>query len=290
MTVKIQLHPHDRAMSNACFKEHRDSMAFRGKDKKKSTKMSKSEKKKSKDVIGAAWAALVKAQQEANHPMLTEIMRLERDSLLHGIQHEESLDAVHEEDDEEMLLEWRDKLKRDEKYRSARVDAVLDVINRHRDVRPTDTFLLLDESVYFLDIIEIAISEMYEPLPCFRYDGRKNAAERFVILDNFFRMQGPRIMLASRGTGGQALNVQCANVVIRCGPWWKKAWEKQGDGRCFRAGQEKPVFIYEITATGCDVESYKCKIRDRKNKHNDYITNRITRLDDVELPRARRTY
>ncbi|KAF5610988.1 global transactivator [Fusarium subglutinans] len=35
--------------------------------------------------------------------------------------------------------------------------------------------------------------------------------------------------------------MQFANVVIRCGQWWKKAWEQQAAGRVHRPGQQKPT-------------------------------------------------
>lgn len=94
-------------------------------------------------------------------------------------------------------------------------------------------------------------------------------------------------MLASRGTGGQGLNVQCANVLIRCGPWWKVTWEEQAEGRIYRPGQLKPVFIFELSANDCNIEKHKRKVQDRKNKTNATIMDAITRMDDAEPPSAR---
>ena len=41
-------------------------------------------------------------------------------------------------------------------------------------------------------------------------------------------------MLCSQGSGGEGLNIQAANNVIRYGPWWKRSWEDQADARVYR--------------------------------------------------------
>ena len=43
--------------------------------------------------------------------------------------------------------------------------------------------------------------------------------------------EGARVLLASRVTGGEGLNLQSANGLIHCGSWWKVSWEQQAEGR-----------------------------------------------------------
>lgn len=231
------------------------------------------------------WSNLVKAQQHAYHPLLVEIMHLERDALLAGINNDEAADnpASNGKEAQKLLKRWRKKLQKDENWRSARVDAVIDVFNRHRDMRPYDAVLIVDESVFFLDILEIALENMAEPVPSFRYDGRQDSAERDLAMRDFHAATGSRVMLASRGTGGQGLNVQCANVLIRCGPWWSVSWEEQAEAQVHRLGQLNPVFVYELSARNCDVEGYKREVGDRKKRTNTAIMQSITRSDDAQL-------
>lgn len=94
---------------------------------------------------------------------------------------------------------------------------IIDIVNRTRDVRPDDAIIIIDESVYFLDILDVAFKKMYEPVRRFRYDGRMNQVERHLTLKEFSSCTSTWIILASHGTGRQALKIQTDNVLIRCG-------------------------------------------------------------------------
>ena len=231
------------------------------------------------------WSALIAAQQWAFHPELVEIMELERKTMKHNMNNEGVDDVELTADEQLIYAQWGAHLKEGEASRSARVDCILDIINRHRDCRPDDGILILDESVFFLDILEAALKHvMYDPVPAFRYDGRQNPAERHLTMQAFWQITtGTRVMLATRGTGGQGLNVQCASVVIRCGPWWKQSWELQADNRVYRPGQTKPVWVYEILARKCQVETYKKKVHKKKNLTNQSIMGLVT-LEDGQSP------
>jgi hypothetical protein len=120
-------------------------------------------------------------------------------------------------------------------------------LNNHTD----DAFIIMDESVFFLDIVPVAIRKSFPidennpdgdttdggdipvdgKIPVFRYDGRSTPDDREAILKQFNMTTGPRVLLASLGTGGQGLNLQIADVPIRCGPWWKVPWEEQALGK-----------------------------------------------------------
>ena len=89
------------------------------------------------------------------------------------------------------------------------------------------TLFSLSTSVYFLDILAITLKHTHCPLQVFQYDGRKSASGRHILLEEFKVGHGCRVLLASRGTGGEGLNIQCANVLLRCGPWWKASWDIQ---------------------------------------------------------------
>jgi hypothetical protein len=91
----------------------------------------------------------------------------------------------------------------------------------------------------------------------------------------------PHALLVSRGTGSQGLNVQFANVVIRCGPWWKNAWEEQAAGRVHRPRQRKLTFVYELRAQDCAVGKNEMGVQD-KNRVNTRILSAITRDGDGE--------
>ncbi|KAF2172024.1 hypothetical protein M409DRAFT_34507, partial [Zasmidium cellare ATCC 36951] len=65
---------------------------------------------------------------------------------------------------------------------------------------------------------------------------------------------GFAVLLCTRGTGGQGLNMQMANHVVLCSPWWKEAWVAQAIARAHRFGQTKVVRVYYIRAKGVQIE------------------------------------
>lgn len=136
-------------------------------------------------------------------------------------------------------------------------------------------------------ILRMAFENASPPWKCFTLDGRTRVAERERMLGGFRSTTGPGILFLSRGAGGLGLNLQEANVVVQCCPWWKDSCEEQVYGRVHRSKQEKPVYIYQVVARGAEVEEHKIAARDRKNLTNKAVLDAITRLDTDELPERR---
>lgn len=85
-----------------------------------------------------------------------------------------------------------------------------------------DAFIIMDESVFSLDIVPVAIRKSFPidknipdgdttddedipvdgKIPVFRYDGRSTPDDREAISKRFNMTTGPRVLLASCGTGG----------------------------------------------------------------------------------------
>lgn len=200
----------------------------------------------------AKWSALLEAQQHAYHPKLVEIIHIEKESRLRGMAGEEVSDELKDASDRQAVEAWRKTLA-ERAWKSARTLAVIDTINIHRDLYedPTHAFIIMDESEYFLDILEIALKNMYEPLPVYRYDGRRNVVDRQLVIQEFSEAQqhhGSCILLASCGTIS-GLNLQRANVLIQCGPWWKASWIERALRSIYRPGQTKPTFFYRLGAS-----------------------------------------
>lgn len=233
--------------------------------------------------------SLIKAEHMAYHPLLVEIIGLERDSLVRTLAGEDFEDAELEGEDLEQWREWRYRIRKGENWRSPRVDTIVNLALDNLEDQPDDGILIIDESIYFLDILEVAFANSTSTVDIFRYDGRQTPDGRQKTLEEFKNVSGPRIMLASRHTGGQGLNLhKAANVLIRCGPWWRSSWEMQADGRIKRFGQEKAMTVYELRAVDVDVERYKADVRDLNRAINDGIMEPITRADDDELDGRRR--
>lgn len=71
---------------------------------------------------------------------------------------------------------------------------------------PDSCVIIFDESVDFLDILQIALKSMFEPAQCLRYDGREALERRGAILENFQANNG-KVLLMSRTAGGIGLNI-----------------------------------------------------------------------------------
>ena len=71
------------------------------------------------------------------------------------------------------------------------------------------------------------------------------------------------LFLISLKAGGTGLNLTAADTVIHYDPWWNPAVERQATDRAHRIGQDKPVFVYKLVASGT-VEERILALQDRK--------------------------
>ena len=58
------------------------------------------------------------------------------------------------------------------------------------------------------------------------------------------------VFLVSLKAGGVGLNLTAADTVVLYDPWWNPAVEEQAIDRAHRIGQDKPVFVHKLVATG----------------------------------------
>ena len=71
------------------------------------------------------------------------------------------------------------------------------------------------------------------------------------------------VFLISLKAGGVGLNLTAADTVIHYDPWWNPAAENQATDRAYRIGQDKPVFVYKLIASG-SVEERILEMQGRK--------------------------
>jgi superfamily II DNA or RNA helicase len=80
-------------------------------------------------------------------------------------------------------------------------------------------------------------------------DGATPAKERQRRVDAFQAGEG-ELFLISLKAGGTGLNLTAADYVIHLDPWWNPAVEDQATDRAHRIGQERPVTVYRLVASG----------------------------------------
>jgi superfamily II DNA or RNA helicase len=105
--------------------------------------------------------------------------------------------------------------------------------------------LLFSQFTSMLDLIERDLDE--RGISYARLDG--NTADRARPVQRFQSGEVP-LMLVSLKAGGVGLNLTRADTVILYDPWWNPAAEAQAIDRAHRIGQDKPVFVYELIASG----------------------------------------
>ena len=74
--------------------------------------------------------------------------------------------------------------------------------------------------------------------------------QRQEVVDRFQSDSAIPVFLISLKAGGVGLNLSAADTVIHFDPWWNPAVEAQATDRAHRIGQDKPVFVHKLVATG----------------------------------------
>ncbi|KAI6368047.1 hypothetical protein MCOR25_004730 [Pyricularia grisea] len=231
--INFRLTPEDLQNSDEEFKKFKTAMdaknSKKGNAKKPSTTAAATTARPNAKGIGLG--NLIRAGQHASHPMLIEVN--DQDQQVSAATRE---GEVLELDDENQrnVDQWFRRLSVDRNWRSTRVDFIIDLVHKHYDIRPSDAMVVMDESVYFLSILQLALQQSHEPFPSYTLDGRLHPAERDHVIRSFNNATGTRVMFVSRGVGAQGLNLQAANVIIQCNVWWKRSWEEQAWGRVHR--------------------------------------------------------
>jgi SNF2 family DNA or RNA helicase len=120
-----------------------------------------------------------------------------------------------------------------------KLDHLLQSIQSHDD--PADKTLVFCAFVKEIDItVDFLKSNHYD---CERLDGKMTMAERNDAVERFSTLPGKRVFVIQINTGGQGINLQCANRIYIMSPDWNPAVEHQAVGRAYRKGQTKTVYV-----------------------------------------------
>jgi SNF2 family DNA or RNA helicase len=247
-----------------------------------------------------AWNHFLDSQYEGTHPMMKTIMeemayaasvdkaqRMDEDLSVEEAYYIELTALSHEPVDSPNAAAVRqgylDEMKANRTSLSTRVDAIVMIVHQIAAATPKDKILIVNESPTFLEIIRLALeNDDRQPFPdsaIFVYTGEVDNETRNTSLKDFAAAPNTAIMLASRATMSIGLNIQFCNHVIRCQPWWVRAWEKQIDGRCIRPGQKKTVHIYEVCDIDQGADSHRQMTRERKNDVIEEVLKGVVLVD-----------
>lgn len=115
-------------------------------------------------------------------------------------------------------------------------------------------------------------------------DGSTPLQQRDRAIREFQSGEGELFLISLRA-GGFGLNLTAADYVIHMDPWWNPAVEDQASDRAHRIGQERPVTIYRLVASGT-IEEKIVKLHAEKRELADSLlegTEAAARLNVEEL-------
>ncbi|MFM2152149.1 MAG: hypothetical protein RL199_584 [Pseudomonadota bacterium] len=107
--------------------------------------------------------------------------------------------------------------------------------------------LVFSQFASLLDLVSVALAK--RGLDCLMLTGETPEAERKRRVDAF-QKGAAKVFLISLKAGGTGLNLTAADTVFLVDPWWNPAAEDQAADRAHRMGQDKPVTIVRLVATG----------------------------------------
>lgn len=81
-----------------------------------------------------------------------------------------------------------------------------------------------------------------------RMDG--STQQRQPLIDDFNSCAGCRLFLISTKAGNMGINLQSASRVVLFDSSWNPTHDLQAIFRCYRYGQQRPVFVYRLLAAG----------------------------------------
>jgi hypothetical protein len=139
---------------------------------------------------------------------------------------------------------------------SAKMELLLDLLPTL--VEDGRRILLFSQFTEMLSLIEAEVVKL--KLPYLKLTGETNNRAEMVAE---FQQGNMPLFLISLKAGGVGLNLTAADTVILYDPWWNPAVEQQAIDRAYRIGQDKPVFVYKLLASGT-VEDKMLELQARK--------------------------
>ncbi|TSA81170.1 ATP-dependent helicase [Deinococcus detaillensis] len=118
--------------------------------------------------------------------------------------------------------------------------------------------LIFSAFATLLGLLEDTLNELGIPYAKLTGQTKNRAAQ----IEAFQGGEKP-VFLISLKAGGVGLNLTAADTVIHYDPWWNPAAENQATDRAYRIGQDKPVFVYKLIASG-SVEERILEMQARK--------------------------
>ncbi len=140
---------------------------------------------------------------------------------------------------------------------SSKIEMLMESLNS--SIEQEHRALVFSQWTSLLDLVEPHL--LARSVSFSRIDG--STTNRAEIVEQFQRLDGPRVMLLSLKAGGLGLTLTAADHVYILDPWWNPAVEDQATDRAYRIGQENPVIVHRLVAQDC-IEERILELQQRK--------------------------
>jgi SNF2 family DNA or RNA helicase len=105
---------------------------------------------------------------------------------------------------------------------------------------------------------------------CAIINGMVSPADRLRLIDEFSKIEGFAVIACQVESGGQGLNIQCAQVVVLMEPQLKPSTERQAIARVYRMGQSRHVMVHRLIAKDSIDEDLVQLISNKAKIFDDY--------------------
>jgi SNF2 family DNA or RNA helicase len=133
----------------------------------------------------------------------------------------------------------------DDRIESSKLHALTRLLD---DILPRGhRVLLFSQFTRHLALVEEALES--RGISFLYLDGSTPGSQRARLVERFQEGEG-QVFLISLKAGGTGLNLTAADYVVHMDPWWNPSAEDQASDRAHRIGQEKPLTIVKLVASG----------------------------------------
>jgi superfamily II DNA or RNA helicase len=172
------------------------------------------------------------------------------------------------------LLPWMDV----DPSKSAKIQLLIEKLadiyaTKHRVV-------IFSQFVGLIERLKTVLEKEFPDLNLFMLTGK--TVDRAKPVKQFQESDHPATILVSLKAGGTGITLHAADYVFLLDPWWNPSVEAQAIDRVHRLGQENPVFVYRVIATGTIEE----RVQELQQEKREMFKELIEDLKDVSEHRT----
>jgi DNA repair protein RAD16 len=144
---------------------------------------------------------------------------------------------------------------------STKIEAVMEEYQRMIDANKDSKCIVFSQFGRFLELIEYRMRR--GGVAAVRLSGTMSLQQKADMIKAFQTDPDVKVLLLSLKAGGEGLNLQAADHIFMCDPWWNPASEQQAMQRAHRIGQTRAVKAVRFITSGT-VEDKVLKLQEKK--------------------------